>query len=298
MANKYIPFGYEVSNGTTIIVEREAEVVRNIYSLYVQGCSLKNISERLNLLTISYAGDGRAWDKNMVKRILENPRYTGEKEYPVIIPKETAELVLKRKGEKYVAPSDSQKKLRDEYREKVRCSVCGSKMMRQHAGGHGKCRLYWKCTNHNCVESRHGLNETILDSLMAQTLNEISLNTDLIDIEVTKGCEKSSEILAANNDVMNLMSNPECETEYALDKIMNLAMRKFAECKKADNSAVTETIKKNLALYAVKPEPDGETIGKIVDKIYISYQKIISVRLINGKEIERKENKYECSVCT
>ena len=97
---------------------------------------------------------------------------------------------------------------------------------------------------------------------------------------------------------MNLMSNPECETEYALDKIMNLAMRKFAECKKADNSAVTETIKKNLALYAVKPEPDGETIGKIVDKIYISYQKIISVRLINGKEIERKENKYECSVCT
>lgn len=298
MANKYIPFGYEVSNGIIIIVEREAEVVRNIYSLYVQGCSLKNISERLNLLTISYAGDGRAWDKNMVKRILENPRYTGEKEYPVIIPKETAELVLKRKGEKYVAPSDSQKKLRDEYRAKVRCSVCGSKMMRQHAGGRGISRLYWKCTNHNCVESRHGLNETILDSLMAQTLNEISLNTDLINIEVTKGYEKSSEILAANNEVMNLMSNPECETEYALDKIMNLALRKFAECKKADNSAITETIKKYLALYAVKAEPDGETIGKIVDKIFVSYQKIISVRLINGKEIERKENKYECSVCT
>ena len=298
MANKYIPFGYEVSNGTIIIIEREAEVVRNIYSLYVQGCSLKNISERLNLLTISYAGDGRAWDKNMVKRILENPRYTGEKEYPVILPKETAELVLKRKNEKYVAQSDTQKKLRDEYREKVRCSVCGSKMMRQHAGGRGKSRLYWKCTNHNCVESRHGLNETILDSLMAQALNDISLNTDLINIEVTKGYEKSSEILTANNEVMNLMSNPECETEYAIEKIMNLAIKKFAECKKADNSAVTETIKRDLAMYAVKPEPDGETIGKIVDKIFVSYQKMISVRLINGKEIERKENKYECSVCT
>lgn len=298
MANKYIPFGYEVSNGTIIIIEREAEVVRNIYSLYVQGCSLKNISERLNLLTISYAGDGRAWDKNMVKRILENPRYTGEKEYPLIIPKETAELVLKRKNEKYVAQSDTQKKLRDEYREKVRCSVCGSKMMRQHAGGRGKSRLYWKCTNHNCAESRHGLNETILDSLMAQALNDISLNTDLINIEVTKGYEKSSEILTANNEVMNLMSNPECETEYAIEKIMNLALKKFGECKKADNSAVTETIKRDLAMYAVKPEPDGEIIGKIVDKIFVSYQKVITVRLINGKEIERKENKYECSVCT
>ena len=72
---RYIPFGYEIFDGEIKIIEREAEVVRNVYSLYVQGLSLKDISERLNQIPITYAGDGRAWDKNIVKRMLENPKY-------------------------------------------------------------------------------------------------------------------------------------------------------------------------------------------------------------------------------
>ena len=80
MANRYIPFGYEITDAEIVIIEREAEVVRNVFSLYVQGNSLKSISDRLNLLPVSYAGDGRLWDKNIVKRILENKKYIGDKE--------------------------------------------------------------------------------------------------------------------------------------------------------------------------------------------------------------------------
>ena len=68
--NRYMPFGYEIADGEIRVIEREVEVVRNIFSLYVQGESLKNIQERLNVVGISYASDGRNWDKNMVKRIL------------------------------------------------------------------------------------------------------------------------------------------------------------------------------------------------------------------------------------
>lgn len=95
MANRYIPFGYEIVDAQVVIIEREADVVRNVFSLYVQGNSLKTISERLNMMPISYAGDDRIWDKNMVKRMLENKKYIGDKDYPVIIPPETAELALK-----------------------------------------------------------------------------------------------------------------------------------------------------------------------------------------------------------
>lgn len=296
MANKYIPFGYEISNAEIMIIEREAEIVRSIYSLYVQGCSLKNISERLNLQTVSYAGDGRAWDKNMVKRILENPKYVGEKGYPVIIHKETAELVLKQKTEKYIAPTDDMKKLRDEYRQKIRCSACGGKMTRQRAGGQKRRRMYWKCTNHDCEASKHVLNEKILDKLIAEILNEISTDVELIRIQNGKGYEKNSDILAANNVVMNIIGNPECETEYAIEKIQQLAAMKFAECKEGDNTAITDQIKRELAMYARKPEPDGNIIGKIVDKILISYKKEVILKLMNGKEIERKENDHGCSI--
>ena len=44
MANRYIPFGYEIVDVQVVIIEREAEVVRNVFSLYVQGDSLKTIS--------------------------------------------------------------------------------------------------------------------------------------------------------------------------------------------------------------------------------------------------------------
>ena len=45
MANRYIPFGYEIMDAKIVIIEREAEVVRNVFSLYVQGHSLKTITE-------------------------------------------------------------------------------------------------------------------------------------------------------------------------------------------------------------------------------------------------------------
>ena len=69
MANRYMAFGYEIIDGAVCIVEKEAEVVRNIYLLYIQGLSLQNISDRLKLLPIAYSDDGRPWNKNIVKRI-------------------------------------------------------------------------------------------------------------------------------------------------------------------------------------------------------------------------------------
>lgn len=71
---------------------------------------------------------------------------------------------------------------------------------------------------------------------------------------------------------------------------------KFAECKEGDNTAITDQIKRELAMYARKPEPDGNIIGKIVDKILISYKKEVILKLMNGKEIERKENDHGCSI--
>ena len=40
MANRYIPFGYEIRDGVICIVERETEVVQSVYALYIQGMSL------------------------------------------------------------------------------------------------------------------------------------------------------------------------------------------------------------------------------------------------------------------
>ena len=54
----------------------------------------------------------------MVKRMLENKKYIGDKDYPVIIPPETAEHALKCKDEKCTEISENDKIKLDMFKNK------------------------------------------------------------------------------------------------------------------------------------------------------------------------------------
>ena len=289
MANRYIPFGYEISDAEVRIVEREAEVVRNIFSLYVQGLSLKTISERLNLLTISYAGDGRAWDKNIVKRIIENPKYTGYKDYPVIIPQETADLALACKKQRCTDIDEKDKCRLDAYRDKTRCSVCGSRMMRLHSNGGKRKKTYWKCIDKNCEGHNHVLNEKIFDYIVAELLNSISDDFEMLTVDVEKSFDKDEEIVRSSKAVNEMMDDPEADSNEIIGKMLELASMKFKRCPNADNSAVTKKIEKCMAIYSHQPIADGKIINEVIRKIRIAPDKTMTIELINGKEFERRK---------
>ncbi len=57
---------------------------------------------------------GKLWNKNMVARILENPKYTGESEYPPLISQEQFEAVQVRRKKQAAPPqkTPAQKELR------------------------------------------------------------------------------------------------------------------------------------------------------------------------------------------
>lgn len=289
MANRYMAFGYEIIDGAVCIVEKEAEVVRNIYLLYIQGLSLQNISDRLNLLPIAYSDDGRPWNKNIVKRILENPKYTGDKGYPPFISEETAKLARECKEKKQVQLDEDDKSRLDAYRTKIKCGICGGKMLRMHANSGKNRRMYWKCSNKECKSNRMNFSEKTLNVLLADFMNELADDLDVIDIKTEKDYEKSADVVRANNEIALSIENPCCEIENVIEKIMNLASVKFEQCKAGDNTAITQKIKESLAIYPKKVMADGKTIEKIVRKIKILPNKEICIELINGKEFERRE---------
>lgn len=290
MANRYIPFGYEIIDAEIVIIEREAEVVRNVFSLYVQGNSLKSISDRLNLLPVSYAGDGRLWDKNIVKRILENKKYIGDKAYPVIIPPETAELALKCKNKKGGEITVKDKCKLDAYRKMTSCGICGSKMVRKHAGSGKNRRIYWQCTNRECDGSRHMFRENILDRIITELLNELADDLEMIEYTEEKDYERDTEIVRLTNEINDMISSPESESADVIEKVMHLAARKFDMCKVGDNTEITKSIKTELAIFPKKESVDGNVVSKIVNSIKMYHDKHIRVQLINGKEFERPEN--------
>ena len=82
---RYLPFGYTIRNGHTVIEQQEADIVRNIFKAYIQGASLKEIAEDLTAKKIPYTERTCVWDKARISRILENAKYTGDEEFEMII---------------------------------------------------------------------------------------------------------------------------------------------------------------------------------------------------------------------
>ena len=82
---RYLPFGYTIRNGQTVIDQQEAETVRGIFTAYIHGASLKEIAEDLTAKNIPYTERTCVWDKARISRILENAKYTGDEEFETII---------------------------------------------------------------------------------------------------------------------------------------------------------------------------------------------------------------------
>lgn len=113
MAKRKMLYGYLIQNGEVIAEPKEAITVKRIFVDYLEGLSYQAIAEMLNEEKIPYSPEVAEWNKHKVKRLLENPRYTGEKEYPVIIEPETFENVqqlIKSKATNYT-PKKTRKEI-------------------------------------------------------------------------------------------------------------------------------------------------------------------------------------------
>jgi len=138
-ANRKLPFGYGIQMGEIVILPEEAEVVIWIFSQHSTGSSYDTLTKELQTQSVPYY-EGKAWNKNMIARMLTDERYLGKKGFPQIIT-ETAyravqEALLHRR----------QTKKRSEAVVAIQrlavCGVCGAKVKRA-SYEHGKER--WNC---------------------------------------------------------------------------------------------------------------------------------------------------------
>ena len=94
MGNRKQPFGYRMEMGRVVIHLQEAEIVQYVFQQYIAGASFSALVNSLSAQDISYDQD-KAWNKNMVARILADQRYTGENEYPAIISQADLETAMR-----------------------------------------------------------------------------------------------------------------------------------------------------------------------------------------------------------
>ena len=229
MANRYVSFGYEITDGKYAVIETEKKIVENIFGLYLNGKSFSEISDRMNEAGVPYNNDGRLWNKNIIKRVIENRRYIGEKGFPQIIADDTFNAAEKIRLSKFTAPGETRKALLDFYREHLVCGRCGMNLRRYTCGRYigNKIVSYRKCQNELCNESKNSVNEDILDLAVSKVLND--LIDDYKKIEGVNETEpkQNIEIARLESELADDMEKMTVDIEKAVQKITELAEARF-----------------------------------------------------------------------
>mgnify|MGYP000139112972 CR=1 FL=1 len=146
---RYIPYGYTMRNGRTVIAQDEATVIREIFSAYINGASLQSIAELLTERKIPYSERTDVWDKARIARIIGNAKYIGDGEYDPIIEEEQYEEAAAVKTARQRNTFEKNLKGIDLFRDLVRCEECGAPMRRRVSSKH-RIREGWECTNPDC----------------------------------------------------------------------------------------------------------------------------------------------------
>ena len=175
--NRVIPFGYFMKNGDITTNPKEVYAVSTIFREYLNGSSLLQIAKLMESEKIRYTEDSDCWNKNMVKRIIENKKYLGTDKYQQIIDED----IFRQANEKRVRKAATLCVISDdlqEIRKVTYCAECGEKLFRNT---NGKGREYWNCGNPDCFKYEYRLTDQMIIGAVLTILNTAIGNPSLLE---------------------------------------------------------------------------------------------------------------------
>ncbi len=198
MINRKHLYGYHIENGVLTVCPEEAMVVKRIATLYLVGASYLTVSDALNREGIPFSPEVPLWNKHKVKRLLENPRYTGTDGYPPILGAAVFRAVqaqIRAKTEGYAV---KEKRPALQLKEYLRCP-CGGALQRHGGKNQRKDTLYLKCQV--C-----GVQTVIRDdSLLAEAARQVAEH----DRPAARPYAPSSEVIRLTNAINRGLEHPE-----------------------------------------------------------------------------------------
>lgn len=125
--NRKILYGYQIQNGELTAQPLEAEGVKRIFSLYLEGMTQQQIADALNADGFQYSAESPVWSRLRVMQALRNSRYMGEKGYPALIDDETFRTAQTVRAERVRKRGDHPALC---LVQKLRCGHCGYSLRR------------------------------------------------------------------------------------------------------------------------------------------------------------------------
>lgn len=275
MAIRTTLYGYQVENGRTIIHTEEAIIVKRVFSLYVEGKTLNSIASMLTKEKVTYFQDEVKWNKNTIKRMIENEKYMGNEVYPTII---SISLFNQTKAvkERKSCKQETHKPEVELFREISVCGKCGSRYKRVNTWG---TREKWMCSK-GCKCSAY-IDDVILEDAVTGNLNMVIRNPDLLNVVADSQYMPTIDVTKEENELIRLLEQPKLNFFVVAECILQGAKVRF-DCCEFDNGELTEELKNEISFV---DKIDYKVMKEYIKQIIIQPDGRIITVFINNAEI-------------
>ncbi|MCM1221346.1 MAG: recombinase family protein [Lachnospiraceae bacterium] len=295
--NRTIPFGYCMRNGEIIAEPTESKAVVRIFEEYLNGSSFLQIARLMESEKIRYTVDSYHWNKNMVKRIIENEKYLGNGKYPQIIDEETFKIANEKRVQKAVISVISEDL--QEIKNRTYCLECGHRLSR--ISGNCRCEK-WDCRNPDCYRLEYQLTDQMIIGSVLTVLNTAIANPNLLesDDEISV-YSPTADVIRKQNEISQMLDSAQPDFERIKSEIFRLAEMKYNCCTYNENPQKTAEIKVLFENHEQLNTLDIGLFKACVSRIWISHFCTIEVEFINGVIIknitERKNENANSTEC-
>ena len=261
---RFIPYGYTIRDGRTVIDHNEADIIRYIFDEYIKGASLKDLAEDLTQRKVPYTEKTDVWDKARIARIIDNAKYLGDDEYDPIIDEDTFEYAVNAKTARQRNTVEKECEGIALLRNRVKCEKCGSVMVRRVCSKR-HIKESWTCTNDEC-SWRLRISDGDLLLKITLLMNRIIENTELMIPHKRVRPVDSPTVTALQQDIDKELHQDHPNEEYIVSKVSDIASQLYKETQ-AKTMIVAQIARKRAMLMKPQEEFNCDYFSDLVSYI-------------------------------
>lgn len=227
----HIPLGYRVENKKLVIDETKAPIVREAFSLYANGATVREICRIFNEKGYKTT-KGVDFNKNSFKLMFNNQRYIGVYKYgdihiengiPAIVDKETFQKVQERLALNAKAPATTKAKTHYLLSQKLFCGHCGDKMVGESGTGRTNEKYhYYTCSTrkrwHTC--DKKPVKKDFIERVVVE--DALTLLTPETIEELADAAVKQNRIDIENETLIPALTQELHETEKKISNLLKM----------------------------------------------------------------------------
>lgn len=278
-----IPFGYMIQGGVTQLHPQEADAVRYIFGQYLAGASLLAIAEDMTRQGIRYHQHTAAWNKNMVKRILENAKYIGADSYPPLVPDEDFAAAQRQRSDR-----NTYTPLAAEIRpllNKMVCVQCGGRLARG-TRSHG--RVQWRCQEPDCGQSVF-ISDKALAEMVNGRLRELSQTFHLLTIPEPQQTDPNLEAVRLQNELTLALNRGGESPDYIKSLALAATVQRYSQLPDPTPAHELERLRTRLERGSADADALSALMTTSVRAVRLASNKTVELELVNGTIITEKK---------